>query len=101
VSSNNLIYTQQTSASGTSAATYSNEGGVFSIQVPVSGLNFGYQDRKVCVNFTLGLPGVTSKVGCGTFCKEKESFKCTGTWGWQYGKCSDFDDEFDQACWHW
>jgi hypothetical protein len=99
VSSNNLIYTQVVTASGSAVATYVNEGGVFSIQLPaISALNVGCQDRTACVNFMLGQPGVTAKIGCGTFCQGLPN--STGSWGWQYGQCSDFDDEFDQECWH-
>ena len=101
VSSNNLIYTQVVTANGSARATYSNDAGTFSIQVPSTyAINFGCQNRQVCVNFTLGLPGVTSKVGCGTFCQPSGSFSCTGTWGWQYGTCSGFNDEYNQTCWH-
>ncbi|MGA2140517.1 MAG: hypothetical protein ABSH14_16790 [Verrucomicrobiia bacterium] len=102
VSSNNLIYTQVVIANSSATATYSNDSGSFSIQVPATyALNFGCQNRQACVNFTLGLPGTTAKVGCGTFCQPSSSYGFTGSWGWQYGQCSDFDDEYDQTCWHW
>jgi len=97
VSATNLIYSQQASATGNSTATYFNEGGVFEIQVPVSNINFKSTDRAACVQFTLGQPGVTTKVGCGSFCQGP--FTVVGICDWQFGKCSDFDDEFNQECW--
>jgi hypothetical protein len=97
VSSNNLIYTQQASATGNSTATYYNEGGVFEIQVPVANINFKSIDRAACVQFTLGQPGVTAKVGCGSFCQGP--FGVVGVCDWQFGACSAFDDEFEQESW--
>ena len=99
VSSNNLIYSQQASANGNSTATYFNDGGVFEIQVPVSGINFNSNNRGACVQFMLGQPGVTPKVGCGTFCPTP--IGPVGNQCWQFGRCSDFDDEFDQENWSW
>ncbi len=99
VSSTNLIYSQQASATGNSTATYFNEGGVFEIQVPVSNIPFTYKDRYACVQFTLGKAGVTSKIACGSFCQGP--FNIMGGCDWSFGRCSDFDDEFDQGCWHW
>jgi hypothetical protein len=99
VSSTNLIYSQQASATGNSTATYFNEGGVFEIQVPVANIPFGYKERVSCVQFTLGKAGVTSKIACGSFCQGP--FNVMGSCDWSFGRCSDFEDEFDQGCWHW
>jgi hypothetical protein len=99
VSSNNLIYTQVATADGTATATYFNAGGVFEIQVPVSGINYNRSDRGSCVQFMLGQPGVTAKVGCGTFCPTP--IGPVGDHCWQFGRCTDFDDEFDQENWSW
>ncbi|MGA2241055.1 MAG: HYR domain-containing protein [Verrucomicrobiota bacterium] len=99
VSSTNLIYSQQASATGNSTATYFNEGGVFEIQVPVSNIPYSYKERVSCVQFTLGKAGVTSKIACGSFCQGP--FNIMGGCDWSFGRCSDFEDEFDQGCWHW
>ena len=95
VSSNCLIYTQQTSASNNATATYYNEGGVCEIQVPSTGCGINYNDsnRQVCVQVMIGQPGVTSKVGCWSFC---ESLGGQGNQDWQFGNCSQFQDEFNQ-----
>ncbi|HVM61421.1 MAG TPA: HYR domain-containing protein [Verrucomicrobiae bacterium] len=100
VSTNNLLYTQVVTASGSATATYVNEGAAFSIQLPaVATLNYGCQDHSACVNFVFGQAGVSAKVGCGTFCQGLPS--STGTWGWEWGQCSGFDDQYGQECWHW
>ena len=93
VSSNCLIYTQQTSATGNSTATYYNDGGSCEFQVPTAGLNFNSNDRSVCVQVMIGQPGVSAKVGCFTFCQPLNGM---GDRDWQYGQCSNFRDEFDQ-----
>ena len=91
VSSNCLIYTQQTSATGNSTATYYNDGGSCEIQCPTGGINYNSNDRSVCVQVMIGQPGVSSKVGCFTFC---EPLNGVGNQDWQYGQCSSFQDEF-------
>ena len=93
VSSNNLIYTQQTSATGNSTATYYNDGGSCEFQVPTGGLNFNSNDRSVCVQVMIGQPGVSAKVGCFTFCQPLNGM---GDRDWQYGQCSSFQDEFEE-----
>ena len=93
VSSNNLIYTQQTSATGNSTATYYNDGGSCEFQVPTGGLNFNSNDRSVCVQVMIGQPGVSAKVGCFTFCQPLNGM---GNQDWQYGQCSSFQDEFEE-----
>jgi hypothetical protein len=91
VSSNCLIYTQQTSATGNSTATYYNDGGSCEIQCPTGGIQYNSNDRNVCVQVMIGQPGVSSKVGCFTFC---EPLNGMGNQDWQYGQCSSFQDEF-------
>ena len=93
VSSNCLIYTQQTSATGNSTATYYNDGGSCEIQVPTAGLHYTSNDRSVCVQVMLGQPGVSGKVGCFSFCVPLNGM---GNQDWQYGQCSNFQDEFAQ-----
>ena len=93
VSSNCLIYTQQTSATGNSTATYYNDGGSCEIQCPTGGINYNSADRSACVQVMIGQPGVSSKVGCFTFCEPLNSM---GNRDWQYGQCSSFQDEFEQ-----
>jgi hypothetical protein len=93
VSSNCLIYMQQTSATGNSTATYYNDGGSCEIQCPTGGINYNSNDRNVCVQVMIGQPGVSRKVGCFSFCT---SLNGIGDRDWQYGQCSSFHDEFDQ-----
>jgi hypothetical protein len=95
VSSNCLIYTQQTSASNNATATYFNEGGVFEIQVPTSGYSipFNQNDKTLTCQVTIGQPGVTAKVGCGYL---TQSCSGNGNQDWQFGNCSQFQDEFEQ-----
>jgi hypothetical protein len=98
VSSNCLLYTQQTCASNNATATYFNEGGVFQFQCPTSGINFNGTNRQVCVTVMIGQPGVTAKVGCTTFC---ETLGVMGYQDWQFGNCSQFQDEYQQESNYW
>ncbi len=98
VSSNCLLYTQQTCASNNATATYYNEGGTFEFQCPTSGFNFNGTNRQVCVTIMIGQPGVTAKVACGTFC---ETLGVVGYQDWQFGNCSQFQDEFQQESNYW
>ncbi|HTS19818.1 MAG TPA: HYR domain-containing protein [Verrucomicrobiae bacterium] len=93
VSSNCLVYSQQTSASNNATATYFNEGGVCEFQVPTTGIGYNSNDRSVCVQVMIGQPGVTGKVACWNFC---EPLGGMGNQDWQFGNCSQFQDEFAQ-----
>jgi hypothetical protein len=94
VSSNCLLYTQQTCASNNATATYFNEGGVFNFQCPTIGCHVNDTNRTVCVTVMIGQPGVTTKVGCTTFC---QTLSGLGNQDWEFGQCSQFQDEYNQC----